>query len=60
MEIRIVLDGRDPPSGSVWVDEAASDAPDRTPVAPFAGWLGLLHVINEIVNSPEDKGAPES
>ncbi len=45
VEIEISLGEREPPAGLVRVA-------DGDPV-PFAGWLGLLRVLSELMTSPE-------
>ena len=53
MELRIVLDGVEPPCGVVRavVDSDAARTPDADEVA-FVGWLGLLRALAEVVARP--------
>ena len=50
MELRIALDGVEPPCGVVRAvaDPDASKTPDADEV-PFVGWLGLLRALAEVV-----------
>ena len=51
VEIRIVLDRLDPPEGHLQVTSGAGRAPDEMREVPFAGWLGLLHVLYLVTGS---------
>ena len=50
MELRIALDGVEPPCGVVRAvaDHDAAKTPDADEV-PFVGWLGLLRALAEVV-----------
>ena len=45
VEIRVVLDGIDPPIGRLQVTSGAGPARDEEPEVPFTGWLGLLRAL---------------
>jgi hypothetical protein len=45
MEIQIVMEARDPPSGLV--------APARGEPVRFVGWLGLLKVLSDAIEVPD-------
>ncbi|HET9967875.1 MAG TPA: hypothetical protein VFQ68_06525 [Streptosporangiaceae bacterium] len=47
MEILIALDATDPPAGRVRVPDREAHEEVR-----FAGWLGLLRVLSELMGSP--------
>jgi hypothetical protein len=51
MEIRIVLNETEPPSGHL---ERLEDDDGRatTAAAPFTGWLGLLRALSTVVGHP--------
>jgi hypothetical protein len=50
VEIRLVLDGIDPPTGHLRV----MDGPDDTSGSQisFAGWLGLLRALYSVTGGP--------
>ena len=54
MEIRIVLDGAEPPAGRLWVVRVPGQAagPGAGQEIGFTGWLGLLRALYEV-----DRGA---
>jgi hypothetical protein len=57
MEIRIWLDRADPPAGRLQV-LPRSERPDGAHGEEgigFAGWLGLLRALEEVVTSPGDR-----
>jgi hypothetical protein len=46
MEIRVVLDGIDPPMGRLQVTSGAEHARDEQPEVCFTGRLGLLRALS--------------
>ena len=51
VEIRVVLDGIDPPMGRLQVTSGAGPARDEEPEVPFSGWLGLLRALYLVTGS---------
>jgi len=51
VEILIALDATDPPAGRVLVPDREAHEEVR-----FAGWLGLLRVLSELMGSPAPEG----
>lgn len=51
VEIRIALDGMDPPTGRLWSD--AAGRADEAPLS-FTGWLGLLRALYEVLEQTGD------
>jgi hypothetical protein len=54
MEIRIVLDRREPPGGALLVvpESDAGDHGETGAVAiPFTGWLGLLKALSDVIGA---------
>jgi|tagenome__1003787_1003787.scaffolds.fasta_scaffold20750135_3 hypothetical protein len=47
MEIVIVLDAVEPPAGHIRRDPGDGAGPG--PPVPFAGWLGLLRVLEKLI-----------
>lgn len=52
MEVSIVFDQVSPPVGTVL--PRSGDDLDRGPAVPFAGWLGLLAALEELI-IPEER-----
>ena len=59
MEIRIDLERLDPPTGRLQLvaGPASASRPADGTERPFAGWLGLLRALYEVVGRPEDHAA---
>ena len=56
MEIRLILDRIDPPTGCLQVTSSAGTARNEEAEIPFAGWLGLLRALYLITGSgPENR-----
>ena len=51
VEILISLDATDPPAGRVRVP-----GPEEHEDIRFAGWLGLLRVLSDVMGSPAQEG----
>jgi hypothetical protein len=45
VEISVVLDGTDPPTGRLRVTSGAGPTRGMEPEIPFSGWLGLLRAL---------------
>ena len=56
VEIRIVLDGAEPPAGRLWVVRVPGQAagPGAGQEIGFTGWLGLLRALYEVTAEPGD------
>jgi hypothetical protein len=54
VEIRIVLDIVEPPTGRLWVvrDPGQGHCPDSEQAISFTGWLGLLRALYEVTAQP--------
>ncbi len=50
MEIRIVLDETEPPSGHL--ERVHDDGRAPAAPAPFSGWLGLLRALSGVLGHP--------
>jgi len=61
MKILISLDSTDPPSGQVELVRDDDPAPRRERAAglDFAGWLGLLRVLDDVLGSAGERPAVE-
>jgi hypothetical protein len=61
MEIRIILDGIEPPTGQLYVSRtgAGGTGPVAQPIA-FTGWLGLLRVLSDVVAGRETSRPPDA
>ncbi len=48
-----MLDGVEPPGGTLWVVSASEPVPDRehAGAVPFVGWLGLLRALSEVTGT---------
>lgn len=56
MEIRMILDRTDPPTGRLRVSSSAGSARDDEPEITFCGWLGLLRALYLVTGSgPENR-----
>jgi hypothetical protein len=60
MEIRISLDRVEPPAGSLRLLSGAGPPPGPAggqagEEVPFAGWLGLLRALYQVVGSPGER-----
>ena len=56
VEIRMILDGIDPPTGRLQVTSGAGPARDEEGDIPFTGWLGLLRALYLVTGSgPENR-----
>jgi hypothetical protein len=56
VEIRVVLDGTDPPTGRLQVTSGAGAARGAEPDIAFTGWLGLLRALYLVTGSgPENR-----
>ena len=51
VEIRVILDSADPPTGRLLVIPGAGPARDEQPDVPFTGWLGLLRALYLVTGS---------
>lgn len=54
MQIRVALDELEPPAGTVQLvsdTPALREAQDGAEIA-FAGWLGLLRALSELITAP--------
>jgi hypothetical protein len=51
VEIRVILDSVDPPTGRLWVAPSAGPGPDAQRDVPFTGWLGLLRALYLVTGS---------
>jgi hypothetical protein len=51
MEIRLVLDSVDPPTGRLQVTSGAGHVRDERREVPFTGWLGLLRALYLVTGS---------
>jgi hypothetical protein len=60
VEIRIVLDGVEPPAGRLWAvrDPGQANRPCAEEEVGFTGWLGLLRALYEAVAEPGDALPP--
>lgn len=57
MEIRILLDGSDPPIGRLCVVDEEPDSDAQPPrEVEFSGWLGLLRALDEVIGSTNRDG----
>jgi hypothetical protein len=55
VEIRVILDGIDPPMGHLQVTSGAGPARAEEPEYPFTGWLGLLRALYLVTGSGPEK-----
>jgi hypothetical protein len=53
VEIRLVLDGIDPPTGHLRVVDGPDDTSGVGAQISFAGWLGLLRALYSVTGGPE-------
>jgi len=53
VEIRLVLDGIDPPTGHLRVVDGADDTGGVDAQISFAGWLGLLRALYLVTGGRE-------
>jgi hypothetical protein len=51
VEIRVILDSVDPPTGRLRVTSGAGHAPDEQRDVFFTGWLGLLRALYLVTGS---------
>jgi hypothetical protein len=51
MEIRVILDSVDPPTGRLGVTSGAGPGRDDQRDVSFAGWLGLLRALYLVTGS---------
>jgi hypothetical protein len=52
MELVIDVEQSDPPAGTVRLTSAPGGSERQMPT-PFAGWLGLIRALNELLTHPE-------
>ena len=52
VEIRLVLDGIDPPTGHLRVVDGPDDTSGVDAQISFAGWLGLLRALYSVTGGP--------
>jgi hypothetical protein len=51
VEIRLILDRIDPPTGRLQITSRAGPARDEGAEIPFTGWLGLLRALYLVTGS---------
>ena len=55
VEIRLVLDGIDPPTGRFRVMDGPDDTSGVSTQISFAGWLGLLRALYSVTGGRETR-----